>query len=440
MRTEVKLFSERNPIIVGAIGIAVAAALLVTVLNYKKLPIFNNGRTYSAYFTETGGLTVNAPVQVSGFKVGQVTGVDLDGNRVLITFDVDRGMPLGDRTEAAIKTRTLLGSKVLELTPRGERTLAAPIPVERTTPPYQLPDALGDLASVVDQLDTTQLSGSLQTLSDTFKNTPPDLRVAVEGVARFSDTLNRRDQELRSLLANAQKATTVLAERSGQVASLVVDTNSILATLTTQGNSLDAISGHLAALSTQLSGFVADNRKQLRPALDNLNNVLALVNKYRGNVQQSLVMLNQYGMSFGETLSSGPFFKAYLANILPGQFIQPFVDAAFSDLGLDPNTLLPSQLADPQVGQPGTPPLPSPFPRTGQGGEPNLTVPDAITGNPGDPRYPYRAPLPAPPPGGPPPGPPAVVSAPPTPEPVIVDDTGPPGPPSPPPAAQGGAQ
>jgi phospholipid/cholesterol/gamma-HCH transport system substrate-binding protein len=87
--------------------------------------------------------------------------------------------------------------------------------------------------------------------------------------------------------------------------------------------------------------------------------------------------------------------------------LQPFVDAAFSDLGLDPNTLLPSQRIDPQVGQPATPALPIPYPRTGQGGEPRLTLPDAITGKPGDPRYPYREPLPAPPPGGPPPGPPA---------------------------------
>jgi phospholipid/cholesterol/gamma-HCH transport system substrate-binding protein len=110
----------------------------------------------------------------------------------------------------------------------------------------------------------------------------------------------------------------------------------------------------------------------------------------------------------GESAASGPFFKAEIANLLPGQFIQPFVDAAFSDLGLDPNVLLPSQRTDPQVGQPGTPALPVPYPRTGQGGPPNLTLPDAITGKPGDPRYPYREPLPAPPPGGPPPGPPAL--------------------------------
>ena len=86
-------------------------------------------------------------------------------------------------------------------------------------------------------------------------------------------------------------------------------------------------------------------------------------------------MLNSYVMSLGESLSSGPFFKAYVVNLLPGQFVQPFISAAFSDLGLDPATLLPSQLTDPQTGQPGTPPLPMPYPRTGQGGEPRLNLP-----------------------------------------------------------------
>ena len=78
-------------------------------------------------------------------------------------------------------------------------------------------------------------------------------------------------------------------------------------------------------------------------------------------------------MSFGEVLGAGPFFKASLVNLAPGQFSQPFIDAAFSDLGLDPNTMLPSELVDPGVGQPGTPALPMPFPRTGQGGDPHLT-------------------------------------------------------------------
>ncbi|HXO57795.1 MAG TPA: mammalian cell entry protein, partial [Mycobacterium sp.] len=145
--------------------------------------------------------------------------------------------------------------------------------------------------------------------------------------------------------------------------------------------------------------------------------VLTIVDNRKERVQKSVKLLNSYALSLGESVSAGPFFKAYVPNLLPGQFVQPFVDAAFSDLGLDPNVLLPSQRTDPQTGQPGTPPLPMPYPRTGQGGQPNRTLPDAITGNPGDQPctgtgsgagcYPYREPLPAPPPGGPPPGPPA---------------------------------
>jgi phospholipid/cholesterol/gamma-HCH transport system substrate-binding protein len=280
--------------------------------------------------------------------------------------------------------------------------------LERTRPAYQLPDALGDLATTIAELDTHKLSDSWQVLAQTFQDTPPDLKIAVQGVARFSQTIDERDAQLRSLLKDANKVTAVLAERSNQVVGLVANTDALLSQLQTQSAALDDISHNISALAQQLSGFVADNSEQLRPALDKLNGVLTLVDNRKEQVQKSIKMLNAYAMSLGESTSAGPFFKSFLANLLPGQFVQPFVDAAFSDLGLDPNVLLPSERTDPQTGQPGSPALPVPYPRTGQGGEPNLTLPDAITGNPGDPRYPYREPLPAPPPGGPPPGPPAL--------------------------------
>ena len=147
----------------------------------------------------------------------------------------------------------------------------------------------------------------------------------------------------------------MLAQRSDQVVGLIVNTDALLAQLRTQSAALDQISANISALSKQLSGFVADNRAQLRPALDKLNGVLTIVDNRKERVQKSVKLLNAYAMSLGESVSSGPFFKAYVANLLPGQFVQPFVDAAFSDLGLDPNVLLPSQRTDPQTGQPGTP-------------------------------------------------------------------------------------
>ncbi|MCU1699087.1 MAG: virulence factor Mce family protein [Mycobacterium sp.] len=417
-----KPLSERNPVIVGAVGIALVAGTMITALNYDRLPLINQDKRYSAYFAEAGGLIPGAAVQVSGFRVGQVENVSLDGPRVLVTFHVAKDVRLGDRTEAAVKTKSLLGSKILEISPRGDGDQNDSIPIERTRSAYQLPDALGDLTEAISGLNTDQLSQSLATLSDTFKDTPPQLQVAVQGVSRLSDTFNRRDGELRKLLANAQKATGVLAERSDQIVGLIANTDALLSQLETQSAALDQISGNITAVTEQIKGFIADNRSTLKPALDKLNGVLTLVDNRKENVQSSIKKLNAYAMSLGESVSSGPFFKAYVSNLLPGQFVQPFIDAAFSDLGLDPATQLPSDRTDPQVGQPGTPALPLPYPRTGQGGEPKLNLPDAITGNPGDQGcgppglplpgptgcYPYRDPLPAPAPGGPPPGPPAL--------------------------------
>lgn len=412
-----KSFSERNQTAIGVVGITATAAIVLAALEYDKLPIFTAQKAdYSAYFAESSGIGPGAHVQVSGFQVGAITSVELDGPRVLIKFNVEKNVRLGDRTEAAIKAKSLLGAKVLEVTPRGDGQLSGPIPLNRTTPAYQLPDALGDLTKTIQGLDTDRLDQSLNTLAQTFKDTPPNLKAALDGVARFAQTLDERDNQLRKLLANANKVTGVLAKRSDQVVELIANTNALLIELRTQSAALDQISGSISALARQLSGFVNDNRSQLRSALDKLNGVLAIVDNRKDRLQKSLKLLNAYSLSLGETVSSGPFFKAYVVNLLPGQFLQPFVDVAFKDLGLDPNTLLPSQRTDPQIGQPGTPPLPVPFPRTGQGGEPNLRLPDAITGNPGDHPcplpgpgcYPYREPPPAPPPGGPPPGPPAI--------------------------------
>jgi phospholipid/cholesterol/gamma-HCH transport system substrate-binding protein len=445
-------FSERNPVVIGAVGVGLVAGLLALAFGFQNLPFLKGGSQYSAYFTEASGLLDGAGVQVAGLQVGEVSSIELDGPRVRVTFDIDQNIRLGDRTEAAIKTKSLLGSKVLEITPRGQGRLVETIPLERTTPAYQLPDALGDLADTVSGLNTDRLNESLTTLAETFRNTPPDLRLAVEGVARFSKTLNERDEQLRGLLANAKKVTGVLADRSDQIVGLVRNTNALLAEMQSHSAALDQLAANVVAASEQLSALIAENRAELRPALDKLNGMLTIVDNRKERVQKAIKLLNAYAMSLGESVSSGPFFNAYVSNLLPGQFVQPFVDAAFSDLGLDPSVLLPSQLTDPQTGQPATPALPSPYPRTGQGGEPRLTLPDAITGNEGDQPcgppgvelpgpgcYPYRAPLPAPPPGGPPPGPPALPppgleSTPlPTPAPVYVPAPGE----QPPPPASG---
>lgn len=272
-----KSFSERNPVVIGAVGVGMTAIITLASLNYDRLPLVDDTTSYTAYLAEAGGLNPGAAVQVSGLRVGKVEALNLDGPQVLVRFNVDRGVMVGDRSEAAVKTKTVLGAKILELTPRGENRLTSPIPVERTQSAYQLPDALGDLTLTISGLDTDQLSRSLTVLSETFKDTPPALSAALQGVSRFSETLNARDERLRTLLANANKAATVLGERSDQIVQLVHDTDAVLAALVEQGAALDQVSVSVSALAKQIGGFIEESRNTFKPALEKLNGLLAII-------------------------------------------------------------------------------------------------------------------------------------------------------------------
>ena len=115
-----KSFSERNPVIIGLIGVTATVVVALGALNYQKLPFFSQGNDYSAYFADAGGLFTGGGVEVSGYPAGKVSSIELDGSGVLVKFKVSKNVRLGDRTEVAIKTKGLLGAKILDVTPRGE--------------------------------------------------------------------------------------------------------------------------------------------------------------------------------------------------------------------------------------------------------------------------------------------------------------------------------
>jgi phospholipid/cholesterol/gamma-HCH transport system substrate-binding protein len=376
---KIKRSKKRSPVVLGVMGTAIVTCVTIAAFQYDKLPFVKNTNDYSAYFAEAGGIKPGSTVRVSGMGVGRVSDVRLEGTKVRVGFTVRDSVELGDRTEAAIKTETILGSKMLELTSRGEGKLTGIIPLERTTSPYDLPDALGDLTTTISGLDTTQLSSALTTLAKTFKETPPQLRPALEGVARFSDTLNNRDAQLRSLLANANKVSGVLGRRSQQIATLVSDSNLLLAALLDERDSLDALMNNLSAVSHQISGLVDDNRTQLKPALDKLNGVLEILDNRKEDIQRTLPKFKRYAMSFGEVLGSGPFFKAYVANLIPGQIGGPVLDADMYDRFLDPNQKLPSEVVDPPTGSPPVPPENAPVPLWSQPPSPPPSTPPIRT-------------------------------------------------------------
>ena len=193
---------------------------------------------------------------MAGVNVGKVSDVELDDQKVLVTFTVQDGVALGEQTAADIKTNTVLGRKSLAVRPEGSGLLRTdtPIPIERTNSPYSLNDALGDLGTTVSELDTEQINDSLNAISDTLADTPPELRTALDGMTRLSQSINSRDESLLQLLSRAEDVTKILSDRSGQIDSLLVDGNKLFAELSLRRDAIsELIVKHRRSLTSTVS-------------------------------------------------------------------------------------------------------------------------------------------------------------------------------------------
>ena len=74
-----------------------------------------------ATFDEIGGLRERAPITISGVKVGQVKGVELDDVlRARVRMDLDPGLELPVDSSVAIRTSGLLGDQYIALEPGSE--------------------------------------------------------------------------------------------------------------------------------------------------------------------------------------------------------------------------------------------------------------------------------------------------------------------------------
>ncbi|MFR9750738.1 MCE family protein [Nocardia sp. 004] len=317
-----------STITIGIVGLVLAVAVSLSALQFSRLPFIRSGATFTAYFADAGGLLPGDPVQVAGVRSGQVADVGLDGAKVLVRFTLDESIRLGEQTSAAIKTNTVLGRKSLEVTPAGPGELSVDdtIPLERTISPYSLNDALSDLTSTVADLDLNQVDRTLDALSAAFADTPAPLRSALDGVTALSRSINARDQALSDLLTRAQNVTKILADRGDQINALLLDGNALLGELDRRRIALGQLIVHVNGLAQQLSGLVADNEAQLKPVLDKLNSVLALLQRNKQNLAEALDGLGPFAAALGEQVGSGPYFHAYVVNA-SSKLLQTLVDA-----------------------------------------------------------------------------------------------------------------
>jgi phospholipid/cholesterol/gamma-HCH transport system substrate-binding protein len=309
---------ELNLVRVAFVGVALLAVLVVAALRIDTIRTALRGERYVAEFSNAAGLREGADVRIAGLTVGEVTDVAIDRAHVDVTLSL--GERLGDRTRAAVKTDNLLGTKFVQVTPAG-RGVITRIPVSRTSVPYDVTDALDDVTATTGQIDVDQLAESFESVSEVLDATPTELRSAVDGVGRLSQTISSRNEELRQLFDHSKGVSALLADRNEQLTSIMTNGNRLFGEVDQNRRLIHDLLGNISAASAQLRGLAADNDRSLRPALDELSSVNAILKKNEDNLEYVLQNLGGYVRSLGEAVGGGPFFYCFIQNIAPSNIL-----------------------------------------------------------------------------------------------------------------------
>ncbi len=317
--------SDARVLRLGLITLVMMALIMAAAFNLSKFPGFG-GTSYTAEFTDASGIHRGNIVQVAGIRVGRVQSVDLSGPKVVVTFEVDKGVEFGETSEASVEVLNLLGEKYLELTPAGDGQLdpTTAIPLERTQAAYDIVGVLGDLTVTTEEIDKDALKQAFDVLSDTVDSAAPEIEESFDGLSRLSLTVASRDEELQRLFRSSRGVTQVLAERSEDLIELMGSSDLVFEELKKRKVDIHRLLINAQSLAVELRGLATDNQQQIAPALQQVDDLLDTLNSREKEIKATLNALGPYVSILGNIIGTGPWFDAYAVNLLAiptGEFV-----------------------------------------------------------------------------------------------------------------------
>jgi phospholipid/cholesterol/gamma-HCH transport system substrate-binding protein len=300
---------------IGIIALAVMLLVMVASFNIQKLP-WLRGAPYHAELVDASGLHIGSEVQVAGIRVGRVNNIRIGTKKVIVDFDA-KGATLGRSSRASVEVQNLLGEKFLNIASKGSGKMpsGSTIPVSRTDVTFDIVGTLSQLTTQTEQTNKAQLSKALSSLADVVDSGSPEVKSSFTGLTRLSQTVASRDEGITTLLARARNVTKLLDERKGDLVTLMKQANLIFQELQDRKQVIHQLLVNANQLAVQLEGVVEDNTKQLKPALDKLENVLGFLHGREDQIETLIHNYGPYVNILGNIVGSGPWFDAYVPNI-----------------------------------------------------------------------------------------------------------------------------
>ncbi|MDE6042619.1 MAG: MlaD family protein [Muribaculaceae bacterium] len=248
----------KKELMVGALAILALAILIFGIDFLKGINVFKAANYYYVEYTDVEGLAISAPVNLNGFKVGQVREINYEfenPGHVKVELSLDRQLKLPVGTQAVLAT-DLLGTATINLRPGVSQEIC-------------------EVGSSLEGVTDKGLMGGVSTMMPSIEGIFPKIDTLLTNLNAITadPALTASVKRLDGITANLELTTQRLSALMATLPPVTRDVKAATANLDSITGDMAVLTGRLRELPVDsLSADIAATLANLRALSDELKN------------------------------------------------------------------------------------------------------------------------------------------------------------------------
>lgn len=287
------------------VAVVLCLAMLTSLGGCSLIPQSSGDRQMTVYFAKARSFYPDSKVKIMGADVGIVDTVEQQGDRIKVRFSIRGDVPLPRGVHASIMPFNLISERNLVLHPAWKpgqpKETSNTIPLERTSVPVEVDDALESFTEIADALDPTKVRGSLGRAADSFEGNGQAFNRSLEQAGVLTQNIASQDRELLKVARNLNRLAGVVRGREEVLGSMIRDFGTVAEVLGAERRQLQQLVRDLLVL-------VRGGGKLIKKYRDRLPEDLAILTRMalmlQGNSKQ-LALLVEALPGVGDAIVNG---------------------------------------------------------------------------------------------------------------------------------------
>jgi phospholipid/cholesterol/gamma-HCH transport system substrate-binding protein len=302
----VKAVTERNPKVVGIVGLVVMTACVLGIL-FLNRSLFNSGYTVQARFTNAAGISKGTEVMEAGVNIGTVSSVQVHGNAVDAQLSVNRSVVLPHTTTAAVEVETLLGVVDVTLKPVSgwDDPLKQNALITDTSVPTEFYELQNTAHSLLSKTNAKALNSFVTSLANITKGKQTQVAQIISGLGALTSTVDQRSGQVSQLIDSANTLSSTLQGKDQQLLSIVNNLDTVSTGLANHDQDLSNLITNVDSMAGQTNSLVSQDSPALNSLLKSLHSDLTVVGQHQEDLAEGVSYLGGALKGFQSIAYSG---------------------------------------------------------------------------------------------------------------------------------------